>query len=226
MAEIEWPEGLVPYKAMFYLQPHVGGQESPITRTRKVYGLSAPRWIARLTFRAGHGFEEAGVGPSEADPAFYAARLDALIAEMEGGLNTVRLYDFRRPRPQHYLTNYSQPAEVAVLAPIGSTSIVIQIGEGNIGPSIGDYIGGDGRPHIITGFSPKVSSMTSIAPPSGLVTLQFKPPLSAPVAAGSPLILEKVDAPFRLTSGDDAGENEGEVAALIEYSLEFTEELL
>ncbi|WP_245892556.1 hypothetical protein [Novosphingobium guangzhouense] len=216
----------MPYKTAFYLQPHVGGQESPLTRTRKVYGLSAPRWLARLTFRAGHGYEEVGVGPTENDPAFYGARLDALIAEMDGGLNCVLFHDFRRPRPQHYLTNYHGPAVVAVTAPIGSSSITLQIGEGNLGPSIGDYVGGDGRPHIVTGFSPTIARMTSIAPADGLITVRFKPPLSSAIPSGAELPIGKIPARFRLSGGDDSGQNEGEVGSPIEYALEFTEELL
>jgi hypothetical protein len=78
---------------MFYLQPHVGGQESPLTRTRKTYGLSAPRWVARLTFRAGHGYDDGGMsdrfGPRADDAMFFAARLDALIAQLKGGLQIV-----------------------------------------------------------------------------------------------------------------------------------------
>lgn len=226
MADIDWPEGLVPYKTMFYLQPHVGGQESPLTRTRKVYGLSAPRWVAKLTFRAGLGEEGVGLtsGPRSDNPTFYAAVLDAFIADMEGGLYTTRFHDFRRPRPQHYLTNYAQPATISAAAAIGATEVSVQVGAGNIGPSIGDYIGGDERPHIITGFSPKIASMTSIGPESGIVTLRFKPPLSAPLSAGSELEIGPVTARWRLTNETD-GENEAEVGQPTEYVLEFTEEL-
>lgn len=224
MADLDWPAGLAPYKVMFYLQPHVGGQESPLTRTRKVYGLSAPRWIARLTFRAGHGYEAVGNAPAGGDPAFAAARLDALIAQLEGGLYKIRFHDFRRPRPQHYLTNYAA-AVAAAPAAAGAVSISIHIGEGKIGPSIGDYIGGDGRPHIITDVSPRpVGGITAIAPASGIVTAVFKPPLSGPIATGTPIELEKVTARFDL-QGDDAGQNESEVGTTTDYVLDFTEAL-
>ncbi len=224
MADIDWPAGLVPYKVMYYLQPHVGGQESPLTRTRKVYGLSAPRWIARLTFRAGHGYEAVGIAPRGGDPAFAAARLDALIAELEGGLNKVRFHDFRRPRPQHYLSNYANAVAAASVS-AGSRSISIHIGEGKIGPSIGDYIGGDGRPHIITDVSPRpAGGITAIAPASGIVTAVFKPPLSAAIAAGAPIEMTQVTARFDL-QGDDAGQNESEVGTPTDYVLDFSEAL-
>lgn len=226
MPEILWPEGLSPYKVMFYLQPHVGGQESPLTRTRKIYGLSAPRWIARLSFRAGHGYDDTGLlnrfGPREDDAMFFAARLDALIAELEGGLTAVRFHDFRRPRPQSYLTQYS-PCTVDAAA-AGATSITINLPPDRVGPSIGDYIGGDGRPHIVTAVTPKLGSMMSKAGTDGKVTLTFKPPLSAAIVQDAALIVEKVTAPFQLTS-EDAGQNDGEVGQPIDYLLEFTEKL-
>lgn len=223
MADIVWPAGLVPYKTMFYLQPHVGGSESPLTRTRKVYGLSAPRWIARLTFKAGHGYEEIGNGPRADDPAFAAARLDALIAELEGGLYKIRFHDFRRPRPQHWLTSYTD-AVIAAPAAAGATSMSIFVGEGKIGPSIGDYIGGDGRPHLITGGAPLAGTMTTIAPDTGIVTVTFKPPLLAPIAAGTAIEMVEVPGRFELTNAD-AGQNEAEVGTPTDYVLDFVEVL-
>lgn len=229
MADLDWPEGLFPYKTLFYLQPHIGGQESPITRSRKVYGLSAPRWIARLTFRAGHGYDrDVGMGPRANDAAFYAARLDALIAELQGGLHCIRFHDFRRPRPQSYLSGYyvaGVPPTVA-FASAGATSIEVYRPHGSIGPSIGDYIGGDGRPHIVTKVTPGNSvSMMSVAPEAGIITVEFQPPLSAAIDDGTPLEMVKVSARFRLTS-EDAGQNEGEVGQPVEYTLDFAEDLL
>lgn len=226
MADLEWPEGLMPYKTMFYLQPHIGGQESPITRTRKVYGLSAPRWMCRLTLRAGHGWDreiEGYTGPRISDPVFWAARLDALIAQLQGGLNCVLLHDFRRPRPQSYLSTYSPPTTVSA-AEKGASSVVCQRPHGSIGPSIGDYIGGDGRPHIVTRVTPAAGSMMSVGPPAGAISIEFEPPLSAAIANAAQLPQYKVTAPFRLVS-EDAGQNESEVGAPAEYVLDFVEDL-
>ncbi|QJR01148.1 hypothetical protein HH800_02390 [Sphingobium yanoikuyae] len=227
MDEINWPAGLSPYKVMFYLQPHIGGQESPLTRTRKTYGLSAPRWVARLTFRAGHGYDDGGMsdrfGPRADDAMFFAARLDALIAQLKGGLQIVRFHDFRRPIPQSYLTLHS-PAMTIDAASAGDNSIVINREPGAVGPSIGDYIGGDGRPHLVTDVSPKLGSMMSKAGPDGKITLTFEPPLSADIAQDAELEIERVTAPFELVS-EDAGQNEGEVGAPIDYVLEFSEKM-
>ena len=89
--DFQWPADLSPFRVSFYLQPHVGGTESPLTRTRKTYGLSAPRWVCKMAFRGGWD----GVAGYEA----YGPRLDAFIAQMEGGLNRVALWDFWRPYP-------------------------------------------------------------------------------------------------------------------------------
>lgn len=226
MADLEWPKGLWPYKTMFYLQPHVGGQESPITRTRKVYGLSAPRWVCRLTIRAGHGFDwksRDDFGPSIHNPDNWSARLDALVAELQGGLNCVLLYDFRRPVPQS-IQSTATPATTVQAAPQGASFVICERKWGYIGPSIGDYIGGDGRPHIVTKVSPAAGSMMSAAPAEGLIRVDFQPPLSTPIDAGARLPQWEVTAPFRLIS-DDAGQNEGQVDQPIDYVLEFVEDL-
>ncbi len=226
MADVEWPEGLWPYKTLFYLQPHIGGQESPLTRTRKVYGLSAPRWMCRLTLRAGHGWDreiEGRVGPSMSDPMFWAARIDALIAELQGGLNCVLLHDFRRPRPQSHLSTYSPDITVDAAA-AGASSIVVRRGHGAIGPSIGDYVGGDGRPHIVTRVTPASGGMMSAGSEAGVITVAFEPPLARPIAQGVRLQQHKVTAPFRLVS-EDAGQNEGQVDGLVEYVLDFVEDV-
>jgi len=227
VADLDWPVGLFPYKTMFYLRPHIGGQESPLTRTKKVYGLSAPQWIARLTFRAGHGYEgTVGTGPRGDDAAFYAARLDALIAELHGGLNCIRFHDFRRPRPQSALSSYAPSFATVDYAPAGASSVTVRRLSGWVGPSIGDYIGGDGRPHIVTRVTPGDSlSMMSYADGDGAITVEFQPPLSLPIDQDSPLQMEEVTARFRLVS-EDAGENEAEVGVPIDYVLDFTEDLL
>jgi hypothetical protein len=226
MADIEWPAELMPYKTLFYLQPHVGGQESPITRTRKVYGLSAPRWLCRITLRAGHGWDRdiiGSVGPKVSDALFWSARIDALIAELQGGLNCVLLHDFRRPAPQSYLSTYGQPTTTTG-ANKGATSMILQRTPGAYGPSIGDYIGGDGRPHIVTKISPGAGSMMSKAPANGQIAVEFQPPLSATMALGATVLQREVTAPFRLVS-DDAGQNETDVGAPVEYVLDFAEDV-
>lgn len=234
MADMDWPAGLAPYRVMFYLQPHIGGSESPLTRVRKVYGLSSPRWIARMSFRAGYD-GETGIGA-------WGGQLDALIAEMEGGLNRVRLWDFRRPYPVGLRRYYRQfagmrypfagceeftlgerfviPSEAEPTnepAPAGATTMTfVGFVPGERAFQAGDYIGGDGRVHI-------VSLAGGTADADGRVTVAFKPPLQASVAAGAAVTMQPTSL-FRLTS-EDAGQNETDVGEATEYTLDFAEDL-
>jgi hypothetical protein len=217
VADIIWPADLAPYRVLFYLQPHVGGTESPFTRTRKVYGLSAPRWVARLTFRGGYD----GV-PRLRDQGGYGPRLDALIAQMEGGLNRVAFHDWRRPRP-------TQPqAQAAALSFDAVASGSDQVTVSGFTPygrgfSVGDYIGGDERPHIVIGGAGLSGAGTILAGSDGKATITVRPPYSAPVAAGT-APQWPVRGWFRLTS-EDAGQNETDVGEATEYVLDFVEDL-
>lgn len=221
MADLIWPADLVPYKVMFYLQPHVGGSESPLTRTRKVYGLSAPRWLARLTFRGGYNGEIRFGAPEG-----LGARMDAMIADLEGGLNKAVFHDWRRPRPASPVLTVG-PLTIAAAAK-GATSMRV----GGFSPhsravSVGDYVGGDGRPHIVSIAATLEAGGTVggagsiMADASGSAIIGFRPPLSASIAAATPLRWP-VTGRFDLTS-EDAGENDVEVGQAVNYVLEFAE---
>ena len=221
MLDLAWPRDLVPYRVAFYLQPHVGGQESPITRTKKTYGLSAPRWLARLTFRGGYdGAVRIG------DQRGYGARLDAMLADLEGGLNLAVFHDWRRPVPTSPIAQRSIIASAG--AAKGATSMVVTgFAPGARALSIGDYVGGDGRPHLVTlamtaAAGGVVSGAGSImAGANGSAIVGFKPPLAAAIAAGTPMTWP-VTGRFQLAS-EDAGQNEVEVGDAVEMTLDFVE---
>lgn len=224
MADLDWPADLVPYRVAFYLQPHVGGQESPLTRTRKVYGLSAPRWVAKLTFRGGYAGDPLG-----GDQAGYGPRLDAMLADLEGGLNRVLIWDFRRPRPARAQRIVQELACQAV--PAGASGVAVAgFAPGSVAFSVGDYLGGDGRPHIVTRAATLAAGGVMsgvghvVADAGGVAVVGFTPPLRAPIADGAPLPWP-VTGRFRLTS-DDAGQNETAVGDLTEYPIDFVEDLL
>jgi hypothetical protein len=204
VTDYTWPDDLVPYAVSFYLQPHSGGTESPFSRVSKIYGLSAPRWICSMAFRGGYwgarGLE--AVGP----------RLDALIAKLKGRQNRVLLYDFRRPKMRAQLWPSATSNLSAVL---GATSMTIT----NLLPGTivraGDYIGGDGRPHII---SDDVAANTS-----GQAAVSFNPPLNAAVGAGA-AVFGNPTGIFRLVS-DDAGANQTVIGEAVNITLDFVEDL-
>lgn len=209
---------------MFYLQPHVGGTESPITRTRKTYGLSAPRWITRMSFRGGYD----GV-PHLHEPGGFGPRLDSLIADLEGGLNIAVFHDWRRPRPSQKIAATGPILSTGAAA--GASSMILTgFAPRSVAMSVGDYIGGDGRPHIVSAaktvqFGGQILGAGSLmADPAGAVLVGFRPPLRSAIPAGTPMTWP-VTGRFQLV-GDDAGQNESTIGQLTEYTLDFVEELL
>jgi hypothetical protein len=236
MADIEWPADLTPYRAAFYLRPHVGGVQSPLTRTRKTYLLSKPIWVCRLSFRGGFN----GTSGRRA----LGGRMDSLIIQMQGGFNRVLLWDFRRPYPVGLKRYYSQfagetytftggrtfrlgerffiPAEAEPVnepAAAGATSIVF----GGFLPGertfqTGDYFGGDGRAHLI--------HTAMLADGDGRVLVTFDPPLERDLLVGQAVTM-RPPTPFKLTTdtSEDAGANDSEVDSAVDYSLDFEEDL-
>jgi len=233
MADLIWPE-IYPYRAMFYLQPYNDRKVSPFTRKQKVYDLAKPRFVCRLTFRTGYN-GETGVGA-------WGGELDAFIAEMKGGANRVALWDFRRPYPVGLKRYYRQfagqrysflggetfqlgehfhlPAEAEPtneFAPAGATEMTfVGFLPGEKVFLTGDYIGGDGRAHIV--LRPEV-----VADQDGRAKLRFLPPLEVDVLPGMAKTLQPTSW-FTLAS-DDAGQNETTVGELTEYTLDFVEDL-
>lgn len=199
MTDYDWPDDLTPYQVSFYLQPHTGGSESPFSRKTKVYGLSAPRWVCSLSFRGGYWGD-----PNDAGLESVAPRLDSFVARLKGRQNRVSLWDFRRDGTS--LGTYTNNAIAA-----GATTVTL-VGAAADPLPLGYYIGGDGRPHIVTD--------SEIVGSDQIVSVQ--PPFSADVVSGG-ATFEQVAGSFRLVN-DDAGANGVEVGEASVYSLDFVED--
>jgi len=232
MSDFEWPEA-IPFRVQFYLQPYTSRSQSPWTRATKIYGLSQPIWVARLTVRTGYNGED-GVSA-------WGGVMDAFLADMEGGANRVALWDFRRPFPVGLRRYYRQfagirypflngeefsmgerfiiPSEAEPTneaAEAGATQMTfVGLKPGERVFQTGDYVGGDGRPHIILAPGATVGD-------DGKATIAFKPPLVADVEAGAAKTMQPPGW-FRLVS-DDAGANETDVGEMTTYTLDFTED--
>lgn len=210
MTDYTWPDDLAPYAQSFYLQPHSGGSESPFSRQSKIYGLSAPRWVCSMAFRGGYD----GIELLES----YGPRLDALLAKLRGRQNRIKIYDFRRPamRSRGFTTGAGNSA-----ASLGASSMTIT----GLAPGTtiftGDYIGGDGRPHIITDATDR--AVAAIADGSGHAAVTFEPPLKAAISLNA-AVFGKPTATFRLVD-DDAGDNGVQVGESINVTLKFVEDL-
>lgn len=210
MTDYTWPDDLAPFAVSFYLQPHTGGSESPFTRQTKVYGLSAPRWICSMSFRGGY---DGTIGLTA-----VGRRLDALLAKLKGRQNRVLIYDFRRPKMHSPLWPL---AAGNLAAAAGDTTMTITGLLPGTPVYSGDYLGGDGRPHII-GDAP-FSVVAATAGASGQATVSFEPPLKAAIGVNA-AVFGKPTGIFRLTS-DDAGDNGVQVGDAVSVSLNFVEDL-
>lgn len=213
MADITWPDDLAPYRVAYYPQGHVGGSESPLTRTHKTYVLGRARWVARFTFRGGYW------GDNFSGAEGFGPRLDAMIADITEHMPRVALFDFRRPKPLR--EQFVGPGGLThVGAAKGDTAIGIAgFAPGSLAFSIGDYVGGDGRAHIVRALA--------YADDSGVAMASITPPLETAVIGGTPAPTSQVCSWFRLRidNADDAGANETEVGGPTEYVLDFVEDL-
>lgn len=210
MADFTWPGDLVPFAVEFYLQPHTGGSESPFSRVSKIYGLSAPRWVCSLSFRGGYNGTRA--------QAAFGPRLDALVATLKGRQNRIAVHDFRRPKPRSPLW---PRAAGNLTAAAGDTEITITGLQPGTPVYSGDYLGGDGRPHIIR--SVDFAAVAAFADSSGHATVSFDPPLATAMAAGA-AVFSTVTGLFRLTD-DDAGRNGVAVGEAQTMTLDLVEDL-
>lgn len=199
MTDYTWPTGLVPYDVSFYLQHHSGGSESPFSRVTKVYALSKPRWVCSIRLRASDSADRWGGSRGS-----WGEIMDAFLANLDGRVNRVQLWDFRRPG--------RTPVGFSAGAITAATDTVTLIGAAPSKIRVGEYIGGDGRPHIITSLTTSGSDLVAKVRP------YFETSLSAGVAT-----FVKPTGFFRLVS-DDAGQNPSPAGALTEYQLDFVED--
>lgn len=210
MADFAWPPELLPGKVVFYLRPHTSRATSPLTNVSKVYGLTAPMWMAKLTFSASWRGGRGSLG--------RGAALDAFIAQLEGGANRVSLWDFRRPRA----ARGQRLAKLGVAltnvgAAVGDTTMgVAGFLPGSLAFGVGDYVGGDQRPHIVTA--------AAYAGADGVAQVSFLPALVAPIVASTPAVVERASALCRLVS-DDAGANDSGANGQAAYQIDLAEDV-
>ncbi|WP_420141765.1 hypothetical protein [Sphingomonas sp.] len=198
-----WPADLAPSNVTFYLQHHTGGAESPFNLRRKTYVLGPSRWVARFDF----------VGGIQGEGLYgKGAAIDAFLAQVGGGANRVLVHDFRRPTRGGPATGAGTNSPAAAGA---SQMTWIGLQPNALAFRRGDYVGGDGRPHIVT-----ADAFTN---GSGVVVVSFVPPLKSAVAAGAGMYTE-VTAKFEIRD-DDAGENGAAVGEVERISVSMVEDL-
>lgn len=205
MADYYWPEdGLTPFAGEMWLQPHTGRSQSPLTNAQRTYALAQPLWRARWQVRGGYD----GAGGLSG----IGLAMDALLARLAGGQNRVGLWDFRRPDPIGFDASLvGNPA-----ASLGDTTITLTDLTPGETVYAGNYLGGDGRAHIIV-EDVEVGM-------DGTAEVTFKPALNADLLENS-VVVGKPLTWFRLTS-DEAGRNPVQVGDAVVYDLDFIEDPL
>lgn len=237
MTDYTWPDDLVPFQMTFYRQQHNVVHTSPYTRQQQVLGRSAPRLVAKMSFRGGAN-ERAGRMNS------VGIRLEAFLEKVKGPQNRVLVYDFRLPNGRGVIRNFDDYAATVpetffsdgtgfadgggfVVTPVGApatsggavggTSIVMSgLWPGTTPRKAGDWIGfGDNRAYRVTD--------DATVDADGNAVIRFEPPLKSAVGPNSH-VFTKVRAAFRLTT-DDAGSNPTDVTGLGAYEIDLVEDL-
>jgi hypothetical protein len=145
MTDYSWPSDIIPYGVSFYLQPNTGGTRARSAACRSSTGHRSRNGFARF------GFVGASRAPTNGRAKRPVGRTsDAFLVQLEGRLNRVSLYDFRRPGRAPTFTNAPITAGTDTVTLIGAAPAKIRVGE---------YIGGDGRPHIITSLTVSGSNL-------------------------------------------------------------------
>ncbi|TZG26510.1 hypothetical protein [Sphingomonas montanisoli] len=203
MTDFVWPADLAPSSVSFYLQHYTGGTESPFNRQRKTYVLGRSRWVARFEFVGGaQGEGLAGKG----------AAIDAFLAQVGGGANRVLTHDWRRPTRSGPATGVGTNSPAAK----GATSMTwIGLQANTLAFRRGDYVGGDGRAHIVT-----ADVLTTAG---GVAMVPFVPPLETAIAAGAGTYTE-VKSRFEIRD-DDAGANAAAFGDAERITVEMFEDL-
>jgi hypothetical protein len=227
----DWPADLRPSECAFWLRANTTLLESPITSVAQAIGRPGARWVCEIAL----------------DPLTppRASRLDALLARLAGPLNRIRLWDFRRPVPRGPAGNYGFPPvgsfgwtpvpswgdgtawlegtqasspSLRLDAPRGATTLATWGWEPNAAPLLaGDYLGLLGRAYMVVEDAPD-------AGPLGRAAIRVLPSLRDDVSAGTPLMLERASAPFRLADNDQAT-NRTRPGPFAAYALRFLEDL-
>jgi hypothetical protein len=227
----DWPEDFRPRECAFWLQATTTLLASPITSATQAIARPGARWTCEVSF----------------DPVGGArsARLDALLARLEGPLNRVRLWDFRRPRPRGPAGSYGAVAPggfawtpgpswgdgtawrdapqaaapaLRLAAARGATTLASWGWAANASPLLaGDYIGIAGRAYMVVEDAPAASAL-------GRAALRIMPGLRADAGVGTAIGTIRATSPFRLIDNDQPA-NRARPGPFASYALRFIEDL-
>jgi len=228
MAVLIWPEDLAPSEMEFWHEANSLVSRSPLSQAVQVQVRGPGRWRARLTFND----RNRGI----------AARLDALLATLDGPAGEIAVFDFRRPVPRGTAASYtggplplawpeglSWPPGLAWagFTPPGSPQLAVAAARGDatlatlgwapgeVVLRAGDYVGLGGQLHMVT------ADVTSTA--ASEATLSIRPRVRFAQPALTALGLDKPRAVFRLGAAGVA--NPTRPGPFSTYTIELEESL-
>lgn len=206
---IDWPTDLAPQTARFWLQPNTQLSESPFSRAQQVLVRAGDRWQAQMAWQTA--------------PAAAAARIEALLAQLRGPANQVRLGDWRRPAPRG--TGATWPGgSVASTWTAGTawkagttwasltppTSPRLRVAATRGAATLATWGWAPSQPVLLAGDYVEIAGqllvLTADAATNagGIAALQVAPALRAAAEAGTPLVITRARARFRLVDDDQA----------------------
>ncbi|HKF95106.1 MAG TPA: hypothetical protein VKB96_11020 [Gammaproteobacteria bacterium] len=210
MTDYAWPEGLCPDRVSFSLETQTGRNVSPLTRQQKTYELTAPLWRCTIMFTGNYRGVRGRNDPYGQQN--IGGRVDALLAKLRGGANRLSIYDFDRPLIRG--TNDGWSLTNTAVAAGAETATISGFMPNTPAFLAGDYVGGDGRPHLV------LDDVTANS--SGVATISVYPPFIASIASGA-MLYGKAPGWFRLT-GDEYGQVMPDLGGDVTYQLEFLED--
>jgi hypothetical protein len=206
MRLLDFPADLGPGALRWWLEPHAWTYESIFTRQRQVIELPAARWRATATWPV--------LG------ARRARRMSALLAQMRGPANALKLWPFVAPMPAE---GGAGGGMVVSHNPDDAGDAVTCTGyvAGSTPLRMGDYVrvttaAGGGQLVIVTA--------DVVADGSGAALVRFEPPLRAAPALGAALMTAYAWAPMALVDTGQ-GEMDYKDSGLASTTLSFVEVL-
>jgi len=175
---IDWPTALRPRSVEWGLIHSQFSGRSAFDTSVQAVSMGAPRWAFTIT---------TGVLRHDEVPLW-----EALIDQLDGKVNRVRAWDWRREAPLGPATTAGGPATVRVAA--AGVSLATQNWAPNVTGILraGSWVGVNGEL--------KRLAVTADSDASGRATLVLRPPLQAAPPVGTALVLTKPTALFMMTT--------------------------
>ena len=216
---VDWPQGLRPSTATFWLEANTARAESPLTRNSQVIIRQGVRWRCDLSY--------------DSRNSSVAGQLDGILAALDGPGQQITLFDFRRPIPRG-------DARIPLLTTFTDGTIFTDGTEFVDLPYVSAAQGQGYNTLLVGGFRPLCHPMLmgdyfkagnylymvtadSNTDASGTTTLQFKPRLREALGAGVEVGVFYPRARFILVdNAQGANRTQGRFA---NYTISFIESL-